>query len=132
MVERGPEKADGGPAAFAQVTAGCPLPLTPATCAGYGTYGNISRNSFRGITNYQFDAQVSRIFPIYENLAATLRLEAFNVLNHPNFNIPTGSTVGTLGGTTGGAAALTSGTFGQVSTTLNQARVFQGSVKITF
>ena len=120
------------PAAFAQVTAGCPLPLTPATCAGYGTYGNISRNSFRGITNYQFDAQVSRIFPIYENLAATLRLEAFNVLNHPNFNIPTGSTVGTLGGTTGGAAALTSGTFGQVSTTLNQARVFQGSVKITF
>ncbi len=120
------------PAAFAQVTAGCPLPLSPATCAGYGTYGNIGRNSFRGITNYQFDAQVSRIFPIYENLAATLRLEAFNVLNHPNFNIPTGSTVGTLGGTTGGAAALTSGTFGQVSTTLNQARVFQGSVKITF
>lgn len=120
------------PAAFAQVTAGCPTPLTPTTCPGYGTYGNIGRNSFRGLTNYQFDAQVSRIFPIHESLSATFRLEAFNVLNHPNFNIPTGSTVGTLGGTTGGAGALTSSTFGQVSTTSNQARVFQGSVKLIF
>jgi hypothetical protein len=124
------------PAAFAQVTAGCPNtstnPLSPATCAGYGTYGNIGKNSFRGITNYQFDAQISRIFPIHENLSTTFRMEAFNVLNHPNFNIPTGGTTGSLGGTTGGAAALTSGTFGQVSTTINQARIFQGSLKINF
>jgi hypothetical protein len=120
------------PAAFAQVTAGCPIPLTPTTCPGYGTYGNIGRNSFRGNTNYQFDAQISRIFPIHESLSATFRLEAFNVLNHPNFNIPTGSTVGTLGNTTGGAGSLASSTFGQVSTTSNQARVFQGSVKLEF
>jgi len=120
------------PAAFAQVTAGCPTPLSPTTCAGYGKYGNISRNSFRGPTNYQFDAQISRIFPIHESLAATLRLEAFNVLNHPNFNIPTGSTSGTPGGPTGGAAVLTSNTFGQITSTANQARIFQGSVKITF
>ena len=62
----------------------------------------------------------------------TLRLEAFNVLNHPNFNIPTGGTTGTLGATTGGAAVLTSGTFGQISATTNTARVFQGSVKFAF
>jgi hypothetical protein len=120
------------PAAFAQVTAGCPSPISPATCSGYGTYGNIGRNSFRGLTNYQFDAQISRTFPIHESLSAILRLEAFNVLNHPNFNIPTGNTTGTLGGTTGQAGVLTSSTFGQVSTTQNQARIFQGSVKITF
>jgi len=120
------------PAAFAQVTAGCPAPLSPATCRGYGTYGNISKNSFRGPANYQFDAQISRIFPIHENLAATLRLEAFNVLNHPNFNVPTGNTTGTPGGTTGQNADLTSNTFGQIITTANQARIFQGSVKITF
>jgi hypothetical protein len=120
------------PAAFAQVTAGCPTPLSPLTCPGYGKYGNISRNSFRGPTNYQFDAQVSRVFPIHESLNATLRLEAFNVLNHPNFNIPTGGTSGSPGGTTGGAAVLTSGTFGQVSSTANQARIFQGSIKINF
>jgi hypothetical protein len=120
------------PAAFAQVTAGCPTPLSPATCSGYGTYGNIGRNSFRGPTNYQFDAQISRIFPIHERLATTLRLEAFNVLNHPNFNTPTGNTTGTQGGTTGQSADLTSSTFGQAFTTVNQARIFQGSLKFNF
>jgi hypothetical protein len=104
--------------AFAQVTAGCPTPLSPATCSGYGTYGNIRRNSFRGPSSYQFDAQISRIFPIHESLTATLRLEAFNVLNHPNFSNP--------------SASLTSSTFGQISSTSNQARIFQGSVKLKF
>jgi hypothetical protein len=120
------------PAAFAQVTAGCPTPISPVTCSGYGTFGNISRNSFRGPANYQFDAQISRIFPIHESLNVTLRLEAFNVLNHPNFNLPTGTTTGTPGGTTGQMAVLTSGTFGQVSTTANQPRIFQGSLKFNF
>ena len=106
------------PASFAQVTDGCPTsPLSPATCPGYGTLGNIGRNSFRGTTHYQFDAQVSRHFPIHESLAATLRLEAFNVLNHPNFNNPT--------------TGRTSSTFGQISGT-DAARIFQGSVKLTF
>ena len=61
-----------------------------------------------------------------------LRLEAFNVLNHPDFNAPTGTTTGTIAGTSGGAAALSSSTSGQVSSTWNTARVFQGSVKLTF
>ena len=119
------------PAAFAPVCPATPTP-TPLNCAGYGTYGNIGRNSFRGMPNYQFDAQISRVFPIYERFNATFRLEGFNVLNHPNFNIPTGSSTGTIGGTTGGSAAFSSSTFGQISATTNTARVFQGSVKLQF
>ncbi len=103
------------PAAFAQV---CPNNATPLNCAAYGTYGNIGRNSFRGRPSYQFDAQISRIFPIREHLNTTLRLEAFNLLNHPNFSNPTGS--------------LASSTFGQVSGTSNQPRIFQASAKINF
>ncbi|MEO6981725.1 MAG: carboxypeptidase regulatory-like domain-containing protein, partial [Edaphobacter sp.] len=120
----GSGKANRGylnPAAFAQVTDGCPNtsanPLSPLTCAGYGTLGNISRNSFRGKTQYQFDAQISRIFPIHESLAATLRLEAFNVLNHPNLNTPTTS--------------FASSTFGQISGA-GDPRIFQASVKLKF
>jgi Carboxypeptidase regulatory-like domain len=109
------------PAAFSQIPS-----------SALGTYGNIGRNSFRGLPSYQVDGQISRIFPIYERLAMTLRLEAFNMLNHPNLNIPTGTTTGTLGATTGGAAVLTSSTFGQLSSTSNAARVFQGSVKFIF
>ncbi|MGH9607648.1 MAG: carboxypeptidase regulatory-like domain-containing protein [Terracidiphilus sp.] len=102
------------PAAFAEV---CPGNKT-AGCAAAGTYGNISRNSFRGPSSLQFDAQISRIFPIHKRLSTTFRLEAFNVLNHPDFSNPT--------------ASVSSSTFGQVSSTTNAARVFQGSVKINF
>ena len=116
------------PAAFAQV---CANNVT-AGCAAAGTYGNIGRNSFRGPKSLQLDAQISRVFPIHENWTTTLRLEAFNVLNHPDFNPPSSATTGSLPANTGGAATLTSSTFGQVSSTLNQARVFQGSIKINF
>jgi hypothetical protein len=71
------------------------------------------------------DAQISRIFPIHESLALDLRLEAFNVLNHPNFANPD--------------AKVTDSTFGQVSALASNgtnntfgARVFQGAVKIKF
>ena len=106
------------PAAFQQVTASCATPVSAATCPNLGTQGNISRNAFRGIPAYNVDAQISRIFPVYERLAMTLRLEAFNLLNHPNFGNPATN----LNTTT---------TFGQVSSS-NAARVFQGSVKVIF
>ena len=107
------------PNAFQQVwqTAGC-ASATTSGCSALGTYGNVSRNAFYGPKSLQFDAQISRIFPIHESWTTTLRLEAYNVLNHPDFNNPT--------------ASLTSSTFGQVSTTSNAARVFQGAVKINF
>ncbi|MGH9591398.1 MAG: hypothetical protein ACRD25_13450 [Terracidiphilus sp.] len=109
------------PAAFAQVTAPCPVDskakLLPG-CQYLGTYGNIGRNAFHGPRSLQFDAQISRIFPIGERFNTTFRLEAFNVLNHPNFSNPSGN--------------LSSSTFGQVSSTSNQARVFQGSIKLNF
>ena len=117
------------PAAF------CGVSTTASPCSNpvaTGTYGNISRNSFRGPTFYQFDAQISRVFPIWERLAMTLRLEAFNVLNHPDFNAPSGGTTGSLAGTSGSSAALSSSTFGQITSTWNTARVFQGSVKLEF
>ena len=116
------------PAAFAQVTAPCPTDSKGnllAGCQYLGTYGNVGRNSFRGPKYLQFDAQISRVFPIHESISTTLRLEAFNVLNHPNFANPD--------------AKLTDSTFGQVSATASSgtnntfgARVFQGSIKVNF
>lgn len=94
-----------------------PAAFCSASCITPGTYGNISRNSFRGRTSYQFDAQISRVFPIHESLNGTFRLEAFNVLNHPNLSNPT--------------ANFASSTFGQISGS-TAARIFQGSVKFNF
>jgi hypothetical protein len=89
----------------------------PNNAVALGSYGSLGRNTFRGRPNYQFDAQISRIFPIHESVNATLRFEAFNVLNHPNFNNP--------------GTATNSGTFGQV-TGAAAPRIFQASAKFAF
>ncbi len=125
------------PLAFQQVTMACGtngLPpttaqLTTGGCSALGTYGNVSRNAFRSPPYLQFDANFSRSIPLHDSLVLLLRLEAFNVLNHPDFGVAAANLV------------FTSSTFGQVSQTANQssssfngnqARVFQGSVKLSF
>jgi hypothetical protein len=85
-----------------------------------GTQGNISRNSFRGPVYFQDDAQISRIFPLHDNFNLDLRLEAFNVLNHPSFNNPNS-----------GGPSFT-GSFGEITGTSVGGRVFQGAVKVLF
>ena len=96
-----------------------------------GTYGSSGRNAYRGFNFVQVDSQLSRTFPLKERLALELRFEAFNVLNHPNFNNP-GASTSTSGGSTN--TAINSGTFGQITTTNSGygARIFQGAVKIVF
>lgn len=86
-----------------------------------GTYGNVGRNAFRGPNLFQFDAELSRVFPVNERVNLQLRLESFNVLNHPEFAAPT-------------STAISSGTFGQITSTLSgtNARLFQLAGKINF
>jgi hypothetical protein len=86
-----------------------------------GTQGDIGRNSFRGPIYFQDDAQISRIFPLHERLNMDLRLEAYNVLNHPSFSNPNSGGPGFVGGT-----------FGEITGTSQGGRVFQGAVKIFF
>lgn len=100
-----------------------PAAFTYATVPA-GAYGNVGRNSVNGPMFFQFYSQISRIFPIGEKLSLDARLEAFNVLNHPNFAIPnstnpSSNTFGQITSTTGGVGGLA-------------ARLFQGSIKVTF
>jgi hypothetical protein len=86
-----------------------------------GTYGNLSRNVFIGPKLLNLDSSLSRVFPLHERLAMMLRLEAFNVLNHPAFSNP-GSNLNSPGG------------FGRITTTVtgSNPRLFQGALKFTF
>jgi hypothetical protein len=69
-----------------------------------GTFGNVARNSLRQPNFYNVDMSISRIFPIREQLKFQLRMEAFNVLNHPNLNgFTTSLSSGTFGNATGAA-----------------------------
>jgi hypothetical protein len=53
---------------------------------GYGFYGNASNGTIRGPGYTSANVSVYKSFPIYDRLNFQIRAEAFNVLNHPNFN----------------------------------------------
>jgi hypothetical protein len=47
----------------------------------------VARNSFRGPGAWTFDASVSKIFPIHEQINVEFRAEGFDLLNHHNLFI---------------------------------------------
>ena len=53
-----------------------------------GKQGNLGRNVIGGFGMVQLDAAVSRGFHLREKAALEFRMDAFNVLNHPNFADP--------------------------------------------
>lgn len=92
-----------------------------------GTFGNAGHNSLRTPAYTDMDAAVSREFKIKERVSVDLRVEGFNVLNHPNFGGPTPSTGVALGQN----ASVSSSQFGQITTAGDQ-RILQGAFKVIF
>jgi hypothetical protein len=82
-----------------------------------GTFGNASHNSLRGPGYVDVDLAVSREFKLQEWMTLRVRVEAFNALNHPNFNGP--------------VANISASNFGQI-TTASDPRIMQASVKLVF
>jgi hypothetical protein len=68
---------DSIPAAFA---------LPPA-----GTQGDAGRNQLRGFPFSQIDLAMRRTFRVGDQVRLSCRVEAFNLLNHPNFLNPSAS-----------------------------------------
>jgi hypothetical protein len=71
-----------------------------AAKANQQNWGNIPRNSFRGPGYFDTDFNVNKSFTYRERLKLTVGAYFFNILNHPNFDLP-GNNVAT-------------GTFGQI------------------
>ena len=53
-----------------------------------GTFGNAGRNNLIGPGFINLDAVLSRTFQVVERLSLQFRAEAFNLANHPNFDLP--------------------------------------------
>ena len=56
-----------------------------------GTYGNAGALSLVGPGFFDLDFALSRIFAVKEHVHLEVRSEFFNVLNHTNFNNPSGT-----------------------------------------
>jgi hypothetical protein len=84
----------------------CSATLLPPNCSFQNTntsLGNMSRNKIVGPGFADIDLSAQKETKIFESLAFKLRLDAFDLLNHPNFGQPVGNT--------------TSGSFGQILST---------------
>ena len=82
-----------------------------------GTFGNLGRNAVRGPGQIYLDASLSRLFPLTERWRLEARVEAFNAINHTNFNAPN--------------ANLGSNTFGRI-TSAADPRILQFAMKLIF
>lgn len=86
-----------------------------------GTLGANGRNNLQTQTFWNLDSSVSREFPLHEDLRLSIKVEAFNTLNHPVLNTP-------------GATTTTTSSLGVVTSvaTGNANRILQFSARIAF
>ena len=65
-----------------------PCPAVGPNCVNSMHFGNEGRNSLRGPNFRQFDFSIFKNTSITERVKLELRLEGYNLLNHPNFASP--------------------------------------------
>jgi hypothetical protein len=83
-----------------------------------GEFGDSGVGSARGPGFYNVDFGVDKDFDLGGSRMLTLRIEAFNLLNHANKGLP--------------VRDITSDQFGQILTTANAARVLEFAAKLKF
>jgi hypothetical protein len=102
------------------------------TAAQQHNFGNIPRNSFRGPSYFDTDLDVNKAFTLHERFKLVIGANFFNVLNHPNFDLP----VNNLALGNFGAINLTvsspSSAYGSFQGSAVSGRVIQTSVKFQF
>ena len=82
-----------------------------------GTYGNMGRDALLGPGILQVDMALSRNFRVTETMHLETRFEAFNVINHANFAIPSNT--------------MTSSTFGRILSA-GDPRILQFALKFSY
>jgi hypothetical protein len=97
----------------------------------FDTAATIGRNQFHGPSFVNLDMTVAKRMKIWENASIELRLEAYNVLNHTNFNNPGDDPPGV-------GNQILNGNFGQIFSQLGRpdgttgARQLQMAAKFVF
>jgi hypothetical protein len=86
-----------------------------------GTYGNAQANSIIGPGWDEIDLTIGRTFAIQEKANVEVKVDGFNIANHPNYLNPSGAFTG----------SYTSGGFGTIIGA-NNMREIQASLHITF
>jgi hypothetical protein len=117
---------DGTGAPAAPQLGGC----TPAVAGGFcnpqpGEVGNLQLNAFSGPKYFDWDFSAAKDFDLTERFKLTFRADAFNVLNHPSFQVPLDAN---------GVAEfnINNPNFGQATSTISTPRILQMSLRLKF
>ncbi len=103
-----------------------------ASAASQRDYGNIARNSFRGPGYFNTDVNINKTFAVRERYRLLVGAYFFNVLNHPNFDLPVNNlAAGNFGAINSTVSAPTSA-YGSFQGSAVSGRVIQTQVKFTF
>jgi hypothetical protein len=88
-----PDLLTGAPLYLEDSTAGGGRRINPAAFAvpASARQGALGRNSLRGFPLYQVDVSLQRRFKFTDGIGLQLRVDAFNLFNHPNFEDPAGA-----------------------------------------
>lgn len=102
-----------------------------------GHFGNAGRNVLRGPSFAQFDLALRKSFELREGKQITLGTEAFNLLNHPNFGVPSNTqSFATQGGNGDAVFKNAAGNFadnvGRIFSTVGSARQIQLAMRFVF
>ena len=100
-------------------------------------FGNAGRNMLRGPAFAQFDPALHKDFAISQERELTVGVEVYNLLNHPNFGVPSNTqSAFSLGGNGDAVFKDAAGDFaddaGQILTTAGAARQIQLTGRFTF
>jgi hypothetical protein len=117
---------------------GCATVNGSQKCDTYESiFSSTGRNTFRGPFQSRFDIALMKHTRVNERFAVDFRADAFNIFNHPDFDVPSNST--SLYSVTRSGNAITgvtvrgpSASFGLIQQTIGSPRILQLSAHLVF
>jgi hypothetical protein len=100
--------------------------------AGYTALSSQNRNQFRGPSYFDMDMALFRTFRIRERMMMKFGIQAYNILNHPNFGLPDSGVGDATFGNILGMAGTPTSPYGSFLGFDSSPRIIQLSGKVTF
>ena len=124
----------GGP-----IDTSCTIPNVPcfsrssfATASSQHDFGNLPRNSFRGPNYFDTDLNLNKVFTMHERYQLMIGANFFNILNHPNFDLPVNNLASGVFGIIQNTVSAPTSAYGSFQGSAVSGRVIQSEIKFTF
>jgi hypothetical protein len=132
-----PYKPNGHPASFGSgnpclLDTANPCFSTTSLTAPTDFSGASSRNAFRGPGYFNTDLNLRKTFKITERFAFALGANAFNILNHPNFQNPQSSNLSSSFGNSTALVVSPTTPYGAFASAAEGMKIVQVFGRLTF